>query len=91
MSETEKGLHGKYHVSRTDGSSKSGGKHDQCEYFVLDLTHDKHAVRALKGYIGSLRKEQEKPELLEDLERLQVEYLFKHFPELELPDFDPSP
>jgi hypothetical protein len=46
----EKGLYQKFIVTRTDGSSKSGGKHEHCRYFVLDLDHDQFAAAALEAY-----------------------------------------
>lgn len=49
-SDRERGLYAKYRVERTDGSSAPGGKHERCEYFVLDVTHDPFAVDALKAY-----------------------------------------
>ena len=61
------GLYNKFRVERTDGKSERGEKHDNCEYFVLDLDHDKHSVKALKAYAKSCRKEF--PKLAEDLER----------------------
>lgn len=45
-------IHGKYRVERTDGSSEPGGKHHECVYFVLDVTHDEHAIAALRAYYG---------------------------------------
>lgn len=57
MRDSKRGLYGKYFVERTDGSSAEGGKHHDCEYFILDLHHDKHAIAALRGYILSCRKE----------------------------------
>lgn len=50
MSDTERGLYQKYFVSRTDGKSDPGEKHDGCEYFVLDLTHDPFAAAAIRAY-----------------------------------------
>lgn len=47
---TKQGLYRKFEVSRTDGSDQPGGKHDGCEYFVLDVTHDPHAKTALAAY-----------------------------------------
>lgn len=41
------GLYRKFIVTRTDGKSAPGQKHDGCDYFVLDLTHDPHAAPAL--------------------------------------------
>ncbi len=65
MDDTKRGLYRKYKVSRTDGSSKPGEKHDGCEYFVLDLEHDKHAKAALKAYAKSCAREF--PALAKDL------------------------
>jgi hypothetical protein len=59
------GIYGKFVVQRTDGGSRPGKKHHGCDYFVLDLTHDRHAVAAIAAYVLSC--EQEKPELAEDL------------------------
>lgn len=64
----ELGLYRKYDVSRVDGSSGQGEKHEFCKYFVLDLTHDKHAIRALHRYIYSC--ESEFPLLARDLRQL---------------------
>lgn len=47
------GLFHKYSVERTDGSSTPGGKHFGDEYFVLNMTTDKHALPALKAYAKS--------------------------------------
>lgn len=51
---TEQGLYRKYEVLRTDGSDGPGGKHERCEYFVLDVTHDPHAAAALNAYQQSV-------------------------------------
>jgi len=51
------GLYAKFNVTRTDGKSAPGEKHDGCEYFVLDVTHDKHAHAALKAYADSCEAE----------------------------------
>ena len=53
MSDRERGLYRKFHVQREDGTGRPGGKHDGCEYFVLDLTHDPHALPALAAYSTS--------------------------------------
>lgn len=45
-----RGLYAKFNVMRTDGSSNPGGRHDGCQYFVLDLDHDPHARTALAAY-----------------------------------------
>ena len=60
-----KGLFHKYDVSRTDGSSEPGGKHSECNYFVLDLTHDKFAIPAIMAYANACLGEY--PQLAADL------------------------
>lgn len=57
MGDRNRGLYGKFHVWRTDGKSEHGKKHEGCEYFVLDLTHDQHALPALKAYADSARRD----------------------------------
>lgn len=59
------GIHQKYVVSRKDGRDKPGEKHFRCAYFVLDLTHDKFAEKALEAYAAYCR--QECPDLARDL------------------------
>ena len=49
----QQGLFRKFVVQRNDGSDKPGGKHHNCEYFVLDVTHDSHAPAALRAYAES--------------------------------------
>lgn len=46
----QQGLYGKFRIERTDGISAPGCKHHGCDYFVLDVTNDKHAVAALAAY-----------------------------------------
>lgn len=48
--DNERGLYGKYRISRRDGSSRTGGKHEHCQYFVLDTRHDPYAALALRAY-----------------------------------------
>lgn len=50
--DTEKGLYRKYDVRRLNDLT---GKHDGCDYFVLDLNHDPHAAVALIAYATSCR------------------------------------
>lgn len=57
MSDNARGLYGKFRVARNDGSSRPGGKHEHCDHFVLDLTHDKHALPALRAYADSCAAE----------------------------------
>jgi hypothetical protein len=65
MGDKTRGLYEKFIITRTDGQSDSGEKHDGCDYFVLDLTHDKYARAALTTYELSCR--QEYPLLAKDL------------------------
>lgn len=51
--DTGQGLFQKFEVRRTDGSSEPGGKHEGCEYFVLDTDHDPHAAAALRSYAAA--------------------------------------
>lgn len=53
MGDKTRGLYGKFHIERTDGKSAPGQKHEGCDYFVLDLTHDPHAAAALRAYADS--------------------------------------
>lgn len=55
-SDTEQGLFQKFVVTRTDGSSGPGGKHEGCEYFVLDIDHDPHAPAALAAYADQVAR-----------------------------------
>ena len=68
MRDDERGLHRKYEVTRTDGSSAVGGKHADCAYFVLDLEHDTFAIPALAAYAKACRKEY--PALAADIGRI---------------------
>ncbi|WGS44032.1 hypothetical protein LFL97_25820 [Burkholderia sp. JSH-S8] len=49
----EQGLYRKFDVRRVDGSDQPGGKHHDCEYFVLDIAHDQHARAALHAYASA--------------------------------------
>lgn len=53
----QRGLYEKFTVTRTDGQSAPGMKHDGCCYFVLDATHDPHARAALFAYAASCEAE----------------------------------
>lgn len=58
MSDKNRGLYGKFNrINRVDGSSRPGGKHDGCDYFVLDLTHDPFAIPALRAYAAACKDE----------------------------------
>jgi hypothetical protein len=67
MSDIDKttGLRQRYSVIRLDGSSALGGKHENCDYFVLDLQHDAFAKAALRAYAAAARADF--PNLAEDL------------------------
>ena len=65
MSDKTTGLYNKFIVERADGSSEIGAKHYGCEYFVLDLAHDKFAPAALFTYADHC--ETEFPLLARDL------------------------
>lgn len=65
MGDKNRGLYHKFNVERTDGSSAPGGKHHECDYFLLDLSHDKYAVPALRAYAEHC--EHEYPQLAIDL------------------------
>ena len=75
MNEPEKdkrlrGFFEEFNVSRTDGTSAPGEKHDGCQYFVLDLTHDPYALVAIAAY--SKMCEKEYPKLAQDLDQLVI-------------------
>lgn len=70
MGDPAKGLHHKFEVERTDGTSAPGGKHDGCRYFVLDLDHDPHAAAAIDAYADSC--EGDYPLLARDLRDIPV-------------------
>jgi hypothetical protein len=65
MGDKTKGLYEKFTVTRNDGKSEHGEKHYDCEYFVLDLTHDKYAAPALRAYAEHCKAEY--PLLADDL------------------------
>lgn len=65
MGDPTRGLYHKFNVTRTDGTSEPGGKHDGCDYFVLDLTHDAFALPALIAYERACRAQF--PMLADDL------------------------
>lgn len=43
------GLYDKFEISRR-GRDRPGGNRQGAEYVVLDLTHDRHALPALRSY-----------------------------------------
>lgn len=66
--DSSRGVYRKYVVTRTDGSSMKGGKHEKCAYFVLDLEHDEFAIPALKAYAKACKKSF--PKLAKDLQQI---------------------
>jgi hypothetical protein len=66
MGDRSRGLVDKFNVSRTDGTSDPGERHDGCSYFPLDVTHDPFAVAALSAYADACRSEY--PYLAADLD-----------------------
>jgi hypothetical protein len=59
------GVYRKFVVERADGSSKPGGKHERCDYFVLDWKHDPFAIPAARAYADAC--EAKYPALAADL------------------------
>jgi hypothetical protein len=57
MGDTTRGVYDKFRVIRRDGRGRQGEKHYGCEYFVLDLDHDAHALPALLAYASSCEAE----------------------------------
>lgn len=57
MGDKSLGLYNKFTITRNDGKDAPGEKHDGCEYFVLDLTHDPSALVALRAYADACRLE----------------------------------
>lgn len=82
----QQGLFRKFTVSRTDNSDRVGGRHYGCEYFVLDINHDKAAPVALAAYADAI--EATHPVLATDMrERYALAAALKAVP---VPTFSPS-
>lgn len=64
----ERGLYDKFDVTRLDGTDRPGQKHENCKYFVLDLSHDPYARDAIKAYIKACASDF--PALAKDLKEL---------------------
>lgn len=62
----QRGLYGKFFVRRNDGKDAPGEKHEGCDYFVLDITHDPFAAPALQAYADACRSTY--PNLARDLD-----------------------
>lgn len=46
----DQGLYRKYHVSRVDGSDAPGGRNENAQYFVMEITSDAFAREAVLAY-----------------------------------------
>lgn len=64
----DKGLYGKFRVSRVDGRDRPGGDREDAGYFVLDYVHDPYARAALEAYADAC--EEEYPFLARDIRGL---------------------
>jgi hypothetical protein len=64
----DRGLYDKFKVERV---SDPDNKHQNCRYFVLDLTHDRFAAPALTAYANACQEEF--PALASDLKNLVSE------------------
>jgi hypothetical protein len=89
MNMQDQGLYNKFNVSRTDGRDAAGEKHDGCEHFVLDMSHDRHALPALIAYADSCQADL--PQLAADLRlkamsALLADSAFVQVPETTLPN-----
>lgn len=58
-------LYDKFAVTRNDGKDQPGEKHHGCDYFVLDIKHDKYARDALAMYSAVCATE--RPELAKSI------------------------
>lgn len=57
MTTTDKGMYPKFKTPRrVDGRDTPGQKHDHCDYFILDITHDPYALPALTAYAQACQK-----------------------------------
>jgi len=68
MDDRNRGIYRKFFVSRVDGSSGIGGKHEHCFHFVIDVDHDPYAGAALMAYAEVCAEEH--PKLSEDLKKI---------------------
>jgi hypothetical protein len=84
VKDSQTGLYQKFRVERADGRSAPGEKHEGCEYFVLDLSHDPFAYKALDAYARACAAEY--PALADDLIRKMNKMgewmVEKHFSEM---------
>lgn len=54
MDDRAKGLYNKYKVVRLGETVR---EHKDCQYFVLDISHDPHALPAIRAYADSCEKD----------------------------------
>lgn len=52
----QQGLFAKFTVLRNDMKDEPGKKHADCDYFVLDVSHDPYAKAALSAYAAACRE-----------------------------------
>jgi hypothetical protein len=62
MRDDQSGIYRKYKVIRLNDADE---KHTDCEFFVLDWSHDKFAITAMKAYADACKDEY--PELARDI------------------------
>jgi hypothetical protein len=63
----DEGIFRKFNIQRRDGGDLPGGKHDGCDYFVLDWRHDPFAVPAARAYAKACASKF--PQLARDLRK----------------------
>lgn len=61
----EQGMYRKFIVERADGRQGAGYRHHNCDYFVIDITHDPFAEAAMLAYADMC--EIRYPELARDI------------------------
>lgn len=72
MGDRTRGFYDKFRIERTDGASAHGMKHEGCEYFILDLTHDPFVWPTLRAYADVCYEEY--PLLAADLEKKMANF-----------------
>lgn len=75
MPNPDSGLYHKYKISRMDNKDSAGGPHENCSYFVLDLSHDPYAKAAILAYAEACRVEL--PLLAADLDWAAANFEFQ--------------
>lgn len=65
IDKTKVGIYEKFTVKRTDGKDQWGEKHEHCQYFVLDVSHDPFALPALETYASACKEQY--PMLAQDI------------------------